>query len=71
VDNAMVEVYYNMVFVSTMDAEIEPYEVYKECPYVNIPLYNAVNYAELKVEQGEWDSFLIPELTSEKVIFED
>ena len=57
----LVTIYYNDVFVS-VDGYGEPYEVYKDCPYVNIDKAIANDYAEDKVENGEWDSYLIPEL---------
>jgi hypothetical protein len=65
------KIYYNNVFVS-VDGYGEPYEVYKDCPYVNIDKAIANDYAEYKVESGEWDSYLIPELIEgTEIIYHD
>lgn len=61
----LVTIYYNDVFVSE-----EPFEIYENCPYVNIPEHEAEEYAENKIENREWDAYCIPEfITSHKVIF--
>ena len=68
---ALVTIYYNDVFVS-VDGHGEPYEVYKDCPYVNIDKDIANNYAEAKIENGEWDAYLIPDLIKgTKIIYHD
>ena len=61
----LVTIYYNDVFVSC-----EPYEIEKDCPYVNVPIDNAINYADDKIENREWDAYLIPELcNNSEIIF--
>ena len=67
----LVTIYYNDVFVS-VNGDGEPYEVYKDCPYVNVGKSIANDYAENKIENGEWDSYLIPELIKNaKIIYHD
>ena len=61
--NRLVHVYYNDVFVSN-----EPYEIYSGCPYVNLPISEAERIAEEKIENGEWDAYLIPEIVKNKEI---
>ena len=65
--NRLVHVYYNDVFVSVTE-ENEPYEVYSGCPYVNLPIEEAEKIAEEKLENGEWDAYLIPELVENRDI---
>lgn len=55
-----VKVYYNDVFVCTSN-DNEPYEVYKDCPSVYLPADTAEKIADKKLENGEWDAYLIPE----------
>jgi hypothetical protein len=59
-------IYYNDVFVSE-----KPFEIYKDCPYVNVPIESAEEYAEQKIENREWDAYCIPELVDHNVIFHD
>jgi hypothetical protein len=67
----LVTIYYNDVFVS-VDGYGEPYEVYKDCPYVNIDKSIAEEYAENKIENNEWDSYLIPDFIKEtEIIYHD
>lgn len=67
----LVTIYYNDVFVS-VNGYGEPYEVYKDCPYVNIDETIAEDYANNKIENGEWNSYLIPEFIKEtKIIYHD
>ena len=65
----LVTIYYNDVFVSVNGNEA--YEVYENCPYVNIEESIAQDYAEEKIENGEWDSFLIPEFVTNKVLYHE
>jgi len=65
--NRLVHVYYNDVFVSVSE-EKEPYEIYSGCPYVNLPISEAEKIAEEKIENGEWDAYLIPELVENREI---
>ena len=60
----LVTIYYNDVFVSK-----EPYEIYKDCAYVNVPLSEAIEYAENKLNNGDWDAYCIPELCNHEVIY--
>lgn len=60
----LVKIYYNDVFISET-----PYEVYPNCPYVNVDISNAVEFAEQKLDSGEWHAYLIPELSQEQIIF--
>lgn len=46
-------------------------EIYKDCPYVNIPIDKAIDYADEKIDNKEWDSYCIPELVNHKVIYHD
>jgi hypothetical protein len=62
----LVSVYYNDVFISVQ--EKEPHEIYEGCPYVNVNIDDADNFAKDKMENGEWDAFLIPELITDKKI---
>lgn len=65
----LVTIYYNDVFVS-VNGHGEAYEVYKDCPYVNIDKATAEDYAENKIENGEWDAYLIPDLIQDtKIIY--
>ena len=59
-------IYYNDVFVSEV-----PNEIYANCPYVNVPINEAIEYADNKIENGEWDSYCIPELCEHEVIFHE
>lgn len=63
----LVTVYYNDVFVSVME-DNETYEVYSECPYVNLPIEDAERIAEEKIDNGDWDAYLIPELIKDRKI---
>lgn len=65
--NQLVTVYYNDVFVSVTN-DNEPYEVYAECPYVNLPIEYAESIAEEKIDNGDWDAYLIPELIKDRKI---
>jgi hypothetical protein len=60
----LVTIYYNDVFVSET-----PNEIYKDCPYVNIAIDEAVDYADNKIESGEWESYCIPEILNHEVIY--
>jgi len=65
----LVKIYYNDVFVSVKRYG-EPYEVYKDCPYVNIDKSIAEEYANSKIENNEWHSYLIPDFIKEtKIIY--
>lgn len=66
----LVTVYYNDVFIS-VTREDEPYEVYKDCPYVNLPADTAEDIAHEKINNHEWESFLIPELVTREVIYHE
>lgn len=59
-----VKVYYNEVVVKP-NAVVHP-----NCPYINLPIEEAKSFAEGKVRSGEWFAYLIPELMTEEVIFE-
>ena len=60
----LVTIYYNDVFVSET-----PNEIYKDCPYVNMAIDEAVDYADNKIENGEWESYCIPEILNHEVIY--
>jgi hypothetical protein len=60
----LVTIYYNDVFVSEV-----PNEIYANCPYVNVPIDEAIDYADNKIENREWDSYCIPELCNHEVKF--
>lgn len=60
----LVKVYYNEVVLKP-DPRVHP-----NCPYINLPIEEAKSIAERKVEIGEWFNYLIPELMTEEVIFE-
>jgi hypothetical protein len=62
----LVTIYYNDVFVSEV-----PNEIYANCPYVNVPIDEAIDYADNKIENREWDSYCIPELCNHEVIFHE
>lgn len=63
----LVTIYYNDVFVSET-----PNEIYPNCPYVNVPIEDAIDFAENKIENREWDAYCIPELiSSHEVIFHE
>lgn len=62
----LVTIYYNDVFVSDI-----PNEVYKDCPYVNVPISSAIDYADYRLNSGDWHSYCIPELLNHEVIFLD
>lgn len=66
----LVTVYYNDVFVSVTE-ENESFEVYKDCPYVNLPYDVAEKIASDKIDNGEWMAYLIPEITKRKVIYHE
>lgn len=65
-NSRLVTIYYNDVFISE-----QPYEIYANCPYVNMPIWYAEEYAENKIENREWDAYCIPELVEHKVIFHE
>jgi len=61
----LVTIFYNDVFVSEI-----PNEIYANCPCVNVPIDEAIEYADKKIENREWDAYCIPELIrSHQVIF--
>lgn len=62
--NRLVTIYYNDVFVSE-----EPNEIYANCPYVNMPIMDAIDYADRMIDNGDWDAYCIPELCNHEVIF--
>ena len=63
----LVTIYYNDVFVSEV-----PNEIYANCPYVNVPIDKAIEYADNKIDNREWDAYCIPELIKDhKVVFHD
>jgi|688.fasta_scaffold1530629_2 hypothetical protein len=63
----LVTIYYNDIFVSGI-----PNEIYANCPYVNMPIDEAIEYADNKIESGDWDAYCIPELIrSHQVVFHD
>ena len=66
----VIRVYYNDIFISTIN-EDEPFEVYKDCPYVNLPYENAEDIANEKIDNHEWESYLIPELTTRQIIYHE
>jgi hypothetical protein len=67
----LVTVYYNDIFIS-VTKENEPFEVYKNCPYVNLPIEEAEEIASNKVDNHEWESYLIPELVTDRdIIYQD
>lgn len=68
-DIRLVTVYYNDVFVSVSKPN-EAYEVYEGCPYVKLDIRVADKIASEKVDNHEWESYLIPELIKDReVIF--
>ena len=66
IEEPIVTIYYNDVFVSDT-----PNEIYKDCPYVNVSINNAIEYADNKIENGEWEAYCIPEMLNHNVIFHD
>lgn len=67
----LVTVYYNDIFISVTRDE-EPFEIYKDCPYVNLPIDMAEEIAAEKVDNHEWESYLIPELvTNREIIYHE
>ena len=56
-----VKVYYDKVFVSVQNLD-EAYEVYANCPYVEIDREDAERFAEFNLQTGIWDAYIIPEL---------
>lgn len=60
----LVTIYYNDVFVSE-----EPNEVYANCPYVNVSIMDAIEYADRMIENKDWDAYCIPELCNHEVKF--
>jgi len=50
-----VVIFYNDVFVSE-----KPYEIYAGCPSVYVPIDKALEYAEAKIENRQWDAYCIP-----------
>lgn len=59
--NKKVKVYYNDVFVSTKNVN-EAYEVYAECPFVEMNVEDAEEFAEFNLQSGIWDAYLIPSI---------
>lgn len=64
----MISVYYNDVFVSVSNGN-EPYEVYANCHYVELPIENAEMIADDNIDSGKWDAYLIPALIDRKIIY--
>jgi hypothetical protein len=64
IEEPIVTIYYNDVFVSDT-----PNEIYKDCPYVNVGINDAIEYADNKIENGDWDAYCIPEMLNHNVIF--
>ena len=62
----LVTIYYNDVFVSE-----EPNEISANCPYVNMPIDEATEYADRMIENGDWDAYCIPELCNHEVKFHE
>ena len=63
----LISVYYNDIFISAPYGE--PYEVYNGCNYVLIDINEAEDYANKKIESGEWQAYLIPALTNREIIY--
>jgi len=59
-----VTIYYNDVFVWE-----KPYQVYPNCPNVSVDVEKAREFAQAKLDSGEWHSYLIPELADHQVEF--
>jgi hypothetical protein len=55
-----VKIYYNKLFIS--DDEIE---IYADCPSIMHDKDEAEEYADEMLDWGEWDSYVIPELTND------
>lgn len=62
----LVTIYYNDVFVSE-----EPNEIHANCPYVNVPIEDAIEYADRMIENKDWDAYCIPELCNHEVKFHE
>ncbi len=64
----MISVYYNDVFVSVSNGD-ESYEVYANCPYVELPIEDAERIADDNIDSGKWDAYLIPALVDRKIMY--
>lgn len=60
----VVTIYYNDVNTSE-----KPIKVFPNCPSINIDVENAKEFADNKVEKGEWFRYVIPDLSDEEVLF--
>jgi len=65
----LVTIYYNDVYVSFN--KDEPSEIYVNCPYVNKPIDEAREYAEIMINNGDWEAYCIPELGDNVIFHED
>lgn len=60
-----IKIYYNDVVIG------ETPRVKPNCPFVTVPVELAKSLAEAKISNGEWTSYLIPDLHHTLVEFED
>lgn len=66
--NEKVTVYYNNITIAGRESG---HIVHVGCPYEKLPWREATEYAEKKIDSGEWSEYLIPALNSIKTTFED
>lgn len=62
----MTRIYYNNL---SIDDATETIDIYKDCPYDEVPADEVDDYVEEKEDWGEWDCWAIPDITNYKVIF--
>ena len=58
------------IYFNNIDIENKPYRVFEGCPSVTIAFKDAIEYAEKKIDSGEWSQYLIPELTGAETIID-
>ena len=69
VSEHLVTIYYNDVYVSFEKGE--PSEIYVNCPYINMPIDDAREYAERMINNGDWEAYCIPEFGDNVIFHED
>lgn len=60
-----------MIYVTIYYNDVRGNIIPPNCPNVRVELSQAKQFAENKMESGEWYNYLIPELADHEVIFQD
>ncbi len=62
--NERVKIYYNDLLIGDKE-----HIIYPNCPFLELPWRQSVEYAEKKISSKEWSAYIIPALSGTKVTF--